>query len=228
MMIEEQMLLDYFDNIQPLYDGALGDVQKECLEMRYPIIRPETARLLSVILMTKRPQNVLEIGCAVGFSAGLFSRYLAEGGRILTIDRYDFMIERAKNNFARMGIADRVTLLEGDAIDILPALHEQYDFIFLDAAKGQYIQFLPYCLKLLKKGGLLIADDVLQGGTVALPREQIARRQRTTHKRMRCFLWLISNTKGLETSIVPIGDGLAVCLKTEENIVLQDVDIDDF
>jgi predicted O-methyltransferase YrrM len=228
MIVDAQLLGDYLDNVQPLFDGALGAVQRDAYDQRYPVIRQETARFLSVLLSVKRPLRVLEIGCAVGFSAGLFSKYLADGGHITTIDRYDYMIERANQNFTKMGIGDSVTLLEGDAAEILPTLREQFDFIFLDAAKGQYLQFLPHCLRLLKKGGLFIADDVLQGGTVALPREHVPRRQRTTHRRMRCFLWLLSNTKGLETSIVPVGDGLAVCHKKEENVILPAVNIDDF
>jgi predicted O-methyltransferase YrrM len=218
----------YLDEVQPLFDGALGALQREAIEEYLPTVRRETARFLDVISAVHRPKKVLEIGCAVGFSAGLFSRHLAAGGHITTIDRFDYMIGEAKKNFMKLGIENNVTLLEGDAADILPTLSEPYDFIFLDAAKAQYLQFLPHCLRLLKKGGLFIADDVLQGGTVAQPRLQVPRRQRTTHRRMRCFLWLISNTKGLNASIVPIGDGMAVCYKMADEIVLPPVDLGRF
>ncbi len=222
-------MFDYLEQTQPLYTGTLGEIQRESTALRHPIIRHETARFLSVLLTLKKPKRVLEIGCAVGFSASLFSMYLPEGGSITTIDRYDFMIERAKKNFAKMGVEDKVTLIEGDAAEVLRTLPDNsYDFVFLDAGKGQYLQFLPHCIRVLDKDGLFVADDVLQGGTVAIPRENVQRRQRTTHKRMRCFLWTISNTPGLESSIATVGDGLAICVKTASHVNLKEKDINEF
>jgi len=144
------------------------------------------------------------------------SQYLPEGGHITTIDRYDLMISRAKENFRKLGIEDKVTLLEGDARDILPTFQGSYDFIFLDAAKGQYHIFFAECMRLLRAGGVLLADNILQGGRTAAGRYEIEKRQRTTHTRMNALLREVSNMPGLETSIIPIGDGLLLVCKTAD------------
>lgn len=206
----------FLRTLQPTYDGVLGEIQKEANEANVPIVPHEVARFLSVILTMKQPKHVLEIGTAVGFSAGLMSRYLQKEGTITTIDRFEVMLKDARENIKRMGLEDTVTILEGDAADILPTLTGPYDVIFLDAAKGQYSNFLPHCLRLMPIGGLLIVDDVLQGGTIAQTRFSVPRRQRTIHKRLRTFLWDITHMEGLETAILPIGDGVALCYKTKE------------
>lgn len=214
--VTEDYLNNYLRTVQPRFDGVLGEIQREAEEMNVPIIPHETARFLSFLLSVKRPKNVLEIGTAVAFSAGLITRYLAEGGHVTTIDRFEVMLKDARKNIERMDLKDKITILEGDAADILPTLKGPYDVVFLDAAKGQYNQFLPHILRLLPVGGILIADDVLQGGDIARSRFSVERRQRTIHKRMRNFLWDISHNDALETSIVPIGDGLALCHKIKE------------
>lgn len=214
--VTDAYLSSFLRTIQPLYDGVLGEIQAEATQAQVPIVPHETARLLSVLLSIKRPKHILEIGTAVGFSAGLMCRYLPPDGTLTTIDRYDIMIADAKTNIKRMGLERQITLLEGDAAEILPALKGPYDVIFMDAAKGQYNQFLPHCLRLLPVGGLLIADDVLQGGSIAKTRYSVPRRQRTIHKRLRSFLWDISHHPALESAIVPIGDGMAICCKTKE------------
>jgi len=202
--------------IQPMYEGVLGEIQAEALDANVPIVPHETARLLSVLLRMVKPKQVLEIGTAVGFSAGLICQYLEEGGSVTTIDRFEVMLKDAKANISRMHLEDRIKILEGDAGEILPTLDRVYDVIFLDAAKGQYGNFLPHCLRLLPVGGLLIVDDVLQGGTIAKTRFSVPRRQRTIHKRMRNFLWDISHHEALETCIIPIGDGVALCYKIKD------------
>lgn len=214
--VTNDSLNSYLRMVQPGYDGVLGQIQKEAWESGVPIIPHETARFLSVLLSMKRPKNILEIGTAVGFSAGLMSRYLQPGGKITTIDRFDVMLKDARINLKRMELEDIVELLEGDAANLLPDLTGPYDVIFMDAAKGQYSQFLPHCIRLLPVGGILIADDVLQGGSIAESRFQVPRRQRTIHKRLRNFLWEISHTPVLESSILPVGDGLALCYKVKE------------
>ncbi len=221
--VTDDYINSYLRTIQPHYDGVLGEIEKESRDAQVPVIPHETARLLSVLLTMKKPKNILEVGTAVAFSSGLMSRYLQEGGTITTIDRYELMLKDARKNIARMGLENTIKILEGDAADILPTLTGPYDVIFLDAAKGQYSAFLPHCLRLLPVGGLLIVDDVLQGGDIAKTRFSVPRRQRTIHKRLRNFLWDISHNDALESSIVPIGDGLAVCVKIKETEEKADI-----
>ncbi len=206
----------YLRTVQPMYDGVLGEIQKESIKASVPIIPHETARLLSVLLSILRPKNILEIGTAVAFSAGLMSRYLQPGGKVTTIDRFEVMLKDARVNIKRMGLENTIEIIEGDAADVLPTLIGPYDVIFLDAAKGQYGHFLPHCLRLLPVGGVLIVDDVLQGGGIAQSRFSVPRRQRTIHKRMRNFLWDISHHECLESAIIPIGDGMTICHKIKE------------
>ena len=221
--VTDDYINSYLRTIQPHYDGVLGEIEKESRDAQVPVIPHETARLLSVLLTMKKPKNILEVGTAVAFSSGLMSRYLQDGGTITTIDRYELMLKDARKNIARMGLEDTIKILEGDAADILPTLTGPYDVIFLDAAKGQYSAFLPHCLRLLPVGGLLIVDDVLQGGDIAKTRFSVPRRQRTIHKRLRNFLWDISHNDALESSIVPIGDGLAVCVKIKDTEEKADI-----
>ncbi len=206
----------YIRVLQPPYEGVLSDIQEEAIDNDVPIVPHEVARFLSVILTMQKPKNILEIGTAVGFSASLMSKYLEDGGHITTIDRYDIMLADAKKNITRMGIEDKVTILEGDANDILPTLTGPFDVIFMDAGKGQYMNFLPHCLRLMPVGGILIADDILQGGYIAKSRFSVERRQRTIHKRLRNFLWEITHNPILETCLLPVGDGVALCYKKEE------------
>ena len=208
----------YIRLIQPKYDGVLGDIQEEALSMEIPIIPHETARFLSTLLTIKRPKEVLEIGTAVAFSAGLMCRYLQPDGHVTTIDRYELMLKDARKNIKRLGLEDKIKIIQDDAANVLPALQGSYDFIFLDAAKGQYIQFLPHILRLMPIGGVFVADDVLQGGNIAKSRFSLERRQRTIHKRMRNFLWDISHLDCLESSIIPIGDGIVLCTKVKEYV----------
>ena len=192
----------YLRTVQPLFDGVLGEIQREAMAADVPIVPPEVARFISVLLTMQKPKHILEIGTAVAFSAGMMCQFLPEDGTV--------------TNIKRMGLEDKIKILEGDAANILPTLEGPYDVIFMDAAKGQYQAFLPHCLRLLRVGGLLIVDDVLQGGTIAQTRFSVPRRQRTIHKRLRNFLWDISHHEALETSIVPIGDGVALCYKKKE------------
>lgn len=212
----EDYISKYIRVLQPPYEGVLSEIQEEAIDNDVPIVPHEVARFLSVILTMKKPKRILEIGTAVGFSASLMSKYLDDGGHITTIDRYDIMLADAKKNIARMGIEDKVTILEGDANDILPTLEGPYDVIFMDAGKGQYMNFLPHCLRLMPVGGILIADDILQGGYIAKSRYVVERRQRTIHKRLRNFLWEITHNPILETCLLPVGDGIALCYKKEE------------
>ncbi len=212
----DESVLKYINEIQPLCEGELGEIQKLAYKENVPIIHNDVVRLLSFILSVKRPKFILEIGAAIGFSSALMSKYLKDGGFIDTIDRFDIMIEHFKENREKLGLTEKINLIEGDAADILPKLDKKYDVIFLDGAKGQYIQFLPHCIRLLNVGGILIADDILQGGAIACDRFSVVRRQRTIHTRMRKFLNEICNNDILETSILTIGDGVALCYKKKE------------
>jgi len=181
-----------------------------------PAIPPETARLLAVLLKIKKPKEALEIGASFGFSACLTMFYMEKSGKLTTIERNANLFQTARANFIKMGFENSIELIEGDAANILPDLCKQqkrYDFIFMDAAKGQYVNFLPYCMQLLNSGGILAADNIFSRGFVTNDRETIPKRQRTTHDRMREFLRQISNTEKLQTSIVPIGDGLVIAVK---------------
>jgi len=209
-------------DLTPDFDGRLGDVQKRAKAEGIPIIPNDTARFLDALLAVHKPFRALEIGCAVGFSAGLICQRLRPGGTLVTIDRYDYMITQARQNFEFLGINDRVKLIEGDAAEILPLLNGKFDFIFIDAAKGQYPVFLKEAVRLLDVGGILVADDIFQNGGLSVSRLAVKRRQRTTHTRMRLFLRQITNTDGLVTSILPIGDGLSFTVKTKDDIVLED------
>ena len=191
----------------------LEEIRREALAEDVPVIRPETGSFLKTLLLLKRPKQVLEVGTAVGYSALLMCEALEEDGRITTIEKYEKRIPKARENFRRAGRQEWITLLEGDAAEILKGLEGPFDMIFMDAAKGQYLNFLPDALRLLAPGGLMVSDNILQDGDVLESRFAVARRDRTIHSRMREYLYLLKHTKGLATSIVPIGDGVAVSVK---------------
>lgn len=216
MSLIESNLDNYINSLLPRVDGDLGELQEKSYQEGIPIIPNDVVRFISVILRIKKPKRILEIGCAVGFSSSFMSGFLEEGGSITTIERYPVMIEKAKSNIKNLGLTDKITLIEGDAKEVLKTLKdEEYDVIFMDAGKGQYINILPDVYRLLKIDGILIADDLLQDGTVAKDRLEIERRQRTIHSRLNSFLYEITNNKALDTSILTIGDGVAVCYKKQ-------------
>lgn len=202
-----------------LYAGNtpfLDQIEREALETNVPVIRTQTQGLLRFLLAMRRPMSILEVGCAIGFSALLMSEYAPEGCRITTIEKYEKRIPVAKENFARAGKEDAITLLEGDAADILKELTGPYDLIFMDAAKGQYIHFLPDTLRLLAPGGLLVSDNVLQDGDILESRFAVERRNRTIHSRMREYLYELTHHEALQTVVLPLGDGMTVSVKMEE------------
>lgn len=194
----------------------LDQIEREALETNVPIIRTQTQGLLRFLLAVRKPMSILEVGCAIGFSALLMSEYAPEGCRITTIEKYEKRIPAAKANFARAGKENVITLLEGDAADILKDLAGPYDFIFMDAAKGQYIHFLPEVLRLLAPGGLLVSDNVLQDGDILESRFAVERRNRTIHSRMREYLYELTHHETLETVVLPVGDGVTVSVRVEE------------
>lgn len=193
----------------PLLDG----IEREAVESGVPIIRREMQSFIRLLLTVKKPMSILEIGCAIGFSALFMSEYAPTGCRITTIEKYEKRIPVAKENFKRAGKENVITLLEGDALELLPKLDGEYDFIFMDAAKGQYINLLPEALRLLSEGGILLSDNVLQDGDIIQSRYAVTRRNRTIHTRMRDYLYELKHHPQLTTAILPLGDGVTVSVK---------------
>lgn len=202
----------YIRNTLKKSEGILQELEKFATEHHVPVIHPEVAALLKVVGLTLKPNRILEVGTAIGYSSILLSTVLEPGGKIDTIDRYELMIERARANIKRAGLQDVINIITGDALEILKCLDKQYDMIFLDAAKGQYREFLPECLRMLRTSGLLVSDNVLYKGMIAND-DLVIRRKKTIVKRMRSYLNDICSIDELETSIIPIGDGVAISYK---------------
>ena len=211
--IVNERIVDYINSLDKGNSPVCNAIEKEALADGVPIIRKEMGNLLKVLLLLKQPQKILEVGKAVGYSSILMSENMPQNCRITTIENYEKRIPVAKNNFKRAGKEEVITLLEGDAMDILKELDGTYDFIFMDAAKGQYINFLPELLRLMPAGGLLISDNVLQEGDIVESRYGVTRRNRTIHTRMREYIYTLTHAEQLETSIVPIGDGITLSVK---------------
>ena len=211
--IVNERIVDYINSLDKGNSPVCNAIEKEALADGVPIIRKEMGNLLKVLLLLKQPQKILEVGTAVGYSSILMSENMPENCRITTIENYEKRIPVAKNNFKRAGKEEVITLLEGAAMDILKELDGTYDFIFMDAAKGQYINFLPELLRLMPAGGLLISDNVLQEGDIVESRYGVTRRNRTIHTRMREYIYTLTHAEQLETSIVPIGDGITLSVK---------------
>ena len=212
-MFDFERATDYIRSLELPGSTLCEEIQKDALAGDVPIIRPETASFLLFLISLKKPLSILEVGTAVGYSAIRMSEVMPAGATITTIEKYPPRIDEAKRNFARAPRGCDITLLEGDAADILKTLDKPYDLIFMDAAKGQYIHFLDDVLRLLAPEGVLVSDNVLQDGDVARSRYAIERRDRTIHKRMREYLEVVKNHPQLETSIVPIGDGITMSVK---------------
>ena len=192
---------------------SLKAIEAEAVRDRVPVIRRETRELLKILLQMKKPEKILEVGAAIGFSSVFMGENTSPATKITTIENYPPRIERAKANIAMAGMEERITLLEGDAARWLKELDGSYDFIFMDAAKGQYIHFLPDVLRLLPQGGVLVSDNVLQDGDIFESRYGIRRRNHTIHSRMREYLYQLKHTQQLETAVIPIGDGVTVSTK---------------
>lgn len=208
-----ERIASYIQSLERPEGGLLDVIEKEALDAYVPIIRKETQSFLKVLLMIKKPLRILEVGTAVGFSAILMSEYMPENGEITTIDNYDKRIPVARENFRRAGKEKEITLIEGDALEVMKALEEPYDFIFMDAAKGQYIRYLPEVFRLLSDGGVLMSDNIFQDGDVIESRFAVERRNRTIHSRMRNYLYELKHHDCLQTSILPVGDGIALSVK---------------
>lgn len=210
-MIVNDRITDYIHSLESSQGELLDTIEREALMNRVPIIRRETASLLKTLVSAKRPGHILEIGTAVGYSSLLMCQVMPENCRITTIEKFEKRIPAARENFKKAGEEGRVTLLTGDADQLLPGLKGQiFDLVFMDAAKGQYLHWLPMLLDLMPPGGVLISDNVLQDGDIVESRFAVERRNRTIHSRMRQYLYELKHRSDLETAIIPIGDGMAV------------------
>ena len=214
-MIIDPRMATFIDSMDPGNPPYLDELEKEAIAGDVPIIRKPLQSLFRFLLKYVKPKSILEVGTAIGFSAILMSEYAPEDCKITTIEKYEKRIPIAKENFRKFGKEGKITLLEGDAAEILKDLEGPYDLIFMDAAKGQYLAFLPDVLRLLAPGGLLLSDNVLQDGDVIESRFALERRKRTTHARMREYLYELKHAPGLETVILPVGDGITLTTKLD-------------
>ena len=204
-MIVDERLVTYINSLDTGNTPILDEIEREALASFVPIIRKEMQSFLKVLLSIKRPKRILEVGTAVGFSAILMAEYDPVECEIITIENYE--------NFIRAEKEEQITLLEGDAKDVLETLTEPFDLIFMDAAKGQYLNFLPRVLELLQPEGILISDNVLQDGDIIESRFAVTRRNRTIHKRMREYLYTLTHSEELTTAVLPVGDGITISTK---------------
>lgn len=214
-MFDFERATDYIRSLELPGSALSEEIQKDALAGDVPIIRPETASFLLFLISLKKPLSILEVGTAVGYSAIRMSEVMPAGATITTIEKYPPRIEEAKRNFARAPRGCDITLLEGDAADILKTLDKPYDLIFMDAAKGQYIHFMPEVMRLLVPGGILVSDNVLQDGDIFESRYGIKRRNHTIHNRMREYLYALTHDEALDTVILETGDGMAISVKKE-------------
>ena len=212
-MIVERRYVDFMNSMEKEEISYLEELEKYALDTEVPIIRKEMQSFLKTLIMMNKPRQILEVGTAIGFSALLMSEYMPADAHITTIEKYEKRIPIARENFKKYGKEEQIKLIEGDAAQVLAQLSGEYDLIFMDAAKGQYIHFLPDILRLLKPGGVLLSDNVLQDGDVIESRYAVTRRNRTIHGRMREYLYELKNHPQLQTSIIPLGDGITLSVK---------------
>lgn len=211
-MIVEERFAAYINSLENGNKKYLDELEAYARKTDVPIIRKEMQSLLKTLLVMNKPKQILEVGTAIGFSALLMAE-AAPNAHITTIEKYEKRIPLAKDNFKKFGKEGQITLLEGDAAQILKELTGTYDFIFMDAAKGQYIHFFPEVLRLLNRGGVLLSDNILQDGDIIQSRFAVTKRNRTIHARMREYLYTLKHHEQLETAILPLGDGVAMSVK---------------
>lgn len=212
-MITEERISTFINSFDTGNTPFLNELEQAAIKTNVPVIRPQMQSLLKLLLAMKRPKRILEVGTAIGFSALFMSEYGPKDCKITTIEKYEKRIPIARENFKAAGKEEAILLLEGDAAELLKTLEGYYDFIFMDAAKGQYIHFLPDILKLMPEGGLLVSDNVLQDGDVMESRYAVTRRNRTIHARMREYLYELKHHEQLQTDILPVGDGVTVSVR---------------
>lgn len=215
-MIVDERMTTFINSLDVGNTPFLDELEEKALQDYVPIIRREMQSFLKVLLRMQKPLKILEVGTAVGFSTLLFCEYAPKKATVTTIEKYEKRIPIAKENFKKAGREEQIRFLEGDAAEILKGLDEKFDFIFMDAAKGQYIHFLPDVMRLLETGGILISDNVLQDGDIIESHYAVERRNRTIYKRMREYLYQLKHDDRLVTSILPIGDGVTLSVRVKD------------
>ena len=217
-VVKEEIVSFMRERQAPVTD-ALKELEEFARRENIPIIPHETVAFFRLFLQTMQPKSILEIGTAIGFSALLMAEQVPDA-RITTIDRNEEMIGFAKENFARFDQRDQITLLEGDAVDLLEHIEQRFDLIFMDSAKSKYIVFLPEVLKRLEVGGVVILDDIFQGGDVTRDIMEVRRGQRTIYRGLQRLFDATLDHPGLTASLIPLGDGILMIRKNEEEISL--------
>ncbi len=208
-----EKIVKFMREDQTQFEGVLGEIQQFANELGIPIIPHETAVFLDMLCAILQPRTILEIGTAIGYSGSLMAQHLPDDGKLVTIDRYAKMYERAKVNFERMNLQDKVQLLEGDAADILPQLEGSFDLVFMDSAKAKYVEFLPYILNLMHKGSVLLIDDVFQAGTILDDEKEIPKRVRKIHRKLNELFDTVHQDPNLRSTMIPLGDGILMIRK---------------
>lgn len=209
-----QEIEEYLRNLAPERPPFMLEMEKYAVENYVSIIPPEVAQFLTFLVHLSQAGDILEIGTAIAYSTIWLAWAVASrDGHVTTIEINDRRAATALQNIKKAGLEERITLIKGHAVDIVPQLQEIYDFIFIDAAKGQYGWFFQQLYPRLKPGGILVSDNVLAEGKVVVPDEELRHRQKTAVRRLREYLTMITSHPGLETTVVPLGDGIAVSLK---------------
>lgn len=219
--VVKQEIVDFMRNRQMQVTGPLKELEDFARKENIPIIPHETVAYFRFLMETMQPKNILEIGTAIGFSALLMAQHSPES-KITTIDRNPEMIGFAKANFAKFDNRQQITLLEGDAVDVLSTLTESYDFVFMDSAKSKYIIFLPEILKHLEVGGVVVLDDIFQGGDVAKDIMEVRRGQRTIYRGLQRLFEATLDNPSLTASLVPLGDGILMLRKNKADVKIPD------
>lgn len=217
-VVKEEIVSFMRERQAPVTD-ALKELEEFARRENIPIIPHETVAFFRLFLQTMQPKSILEIGTAIGFSALLMAEQVPDA-KIMTIDRNEEMIGFAKENFARFDQRNQITLLEGDAVDLLEHIEQRFDLIFMDSAKSKYIVFLPEVLKRLEVGGVVILDDIFQGGDVARDIMEVRRGQRTIYRGLQRLFDATLDHPGLTASLIPLGDGILMIRKNQEEIFL--------
>lgn len=213
-MEDMRRISSFIKSYIPDDEGLLGQIYETAIRDRVPVMRRETKELLKTQLIMKKPMHVLEIGTAVGYSSIYMSQYIADGGRITTIELDEERVRIARANIDAMDKTGIITVLQGDAYEVLKTLPEEtYDFAFVDAAKGQYINYYPDVMRVVSSGGVIVSDNVLQDGDVLESHFTVDKRNRTIHERMREYLYTITHDDRLDTAILSVGDGVAISVK---------------